>query len=476
MISDPTTTTTTIRAEVLRCRTDPVRFNETILARGRYWWRQREICKSVVAHPITLVPTGNMVGKSHVDAGMLIWFLIGYPGCQVIATAPSQTQLEEVLWKEVEQAYRGSRIPLGGRMLRDPLKIDLGGGWNALAYSTSKVERFAGHHKADLLAVVDEASGVDDPIYEAIRSLNPSRELLTGNPLRPSGTFFDRCEAALNDRNPLANLIQISSLESPHILWERSPWGLADATWLAKSRNDYGEGSAWWVSHVLGRFPDSTSDTVIPWPWLARAADASHVRSGPIRLAIDLATGGGGDRSVLMAGDDNGIVALRHSNTWSFETTATNAALMVQRWGIAHHHVSFDVEGIGADFANRLEAVKIIGARPYRGGAPAPARVDKKFGNRRSYGAWKARQRLDPQRSQLTATGAAIPQTPYAIPPEMVRLMREELQGLRYQADDRGRVCLEAKDLFSQRLKHSPDFADTFGQLHWLMAQTDGDD
>ena len=37
--------------------------------------------------------------------------------------------MEEVLWKYVEQAYRGSRVPLGGRLLRDPLKVDLGGGW-----------------------------------------------------------------------------------------------------------------------------------------------------------------------------------------------------------------------------------------------------------------------------------------------------------------------------------------------------------
>jgi hypothetical protein len=471
-----TVQTKTIKDELGRCRNDPVRFNQTILGRSRYWRRQRDIARSVVTYPITLVPTGNMVGKSFLDAGTLHWFLITHPNSQVIATAPSQTQLEEVLWKEVEHAYQGARIPLGGRLLRDPLKVDLGRGWSALAYSTSKVERFSGHHKPDMLAIVDEASGVDDPIYEALRSLNPSRELLTGNPLRPSGTFYDRCEGARDGRNPFANLIQISSLESPHIDLDRSPWGLADATWLAKSRNDYGEGSAWWLSHVLGLFPDSASDTVIPWSWLAQAATAPHVRSGPVRLAIDLATGGGGDRTVLIAGDDNGIVALRHSNTWTFETTATNAALVCQRWGIEPHHVSWDVEGIGADFSNRLKAVRIVGARPYRGGAPAPGRADHKYANRRSYGAWRARQRLDPQRRRLTASGASVPQPLYAIPREWVQLMREELQGLRYTSDDRGRICLENKEDFSKRLKHSPDFADAFGQLHWLMGATEGDE
>jgi hypothetical protein len=76
----------------------------------------------------------------------------------------------------------------------------------------------------------------------------------------------------------------------------------------------------------------------------------------------------------------------------------------------------------------------------------------------------------------MTAYGESIPQAPYAIPLEFVRVMREELQGLRYSQDDRGRVCLELKEDFTARLKHSPDFADAFGQLHWLMAATEGDE
>ncbi|MBV8313337.1 MAG: hypothetical protein JOZ53_00105, partial [Planctomycetaceae bacterium] len=104
-------------AEIVACRDDPARFNATVLGRGAYWHRQREICRSVVDRPVTLVPSGNGVGKSYVAAGLLHWFLIAYPGSLVVATAPSQVQLEEVLWKEVERAYRGSRIPLGGRLL-----------------------------------------------------------------------------------------------------------------------------------------------------------------------------------------------------------------------------------------------------------------------------------------------------------------------------------------------------------------------
>ena len=189
------------------CRNHPDWFNTIFLGREKedglgncgYWARQLEICESVSCYPVTLVPTGNAVGKSFLAAGLLHWFLFTRPGSLVVATAPTQVQLEEVLWKEVERAYLGARIPLGGRLLRSPLKVDLGGGWQALAYSTTKVERFSGHHATDLFAILDEASGVADEIYEAISSLNPSRELLMGNPLRPSGAFYDRCHA----QNPL---------------------------------------------------------------------------------------------------------------------------------------------------------------------------------------------------------------------------------------------------------------------------------
>jgi hypothetical protein len=415
----------------------------------------------VVHYPSTYVPTGNMVGKTHVDAGLLLWFLVMHPNCLVLATAPSQTQLEEVLWKEVEHAYHGARVPLGGRLLRSPLKVDLGGGWQALAYSTTKVERFSGHHTADLLAIIDEASGVDDPIYEAIASLNPSRELLTGNPLRPMGVFYERCRRASEGLSPRANLIQISSLESPHIHLERSPWGLADAGWLERNRNDYGEGSLWWTTHVLGLFPDSASDQVIPRSWIDLAALAIHVRAGPRRTAIDLAEGHGGDRSVVLTRDDNGILDFRASSRWSFEETAAEAARQAREWGVEGHRVTWDVGGIGADFAARLASAGLTGCRPYRGGAG----LYKKFGNLRAASAWALRQRLDPGRMVARTPGGILQlQAPFALRADFVLLARDELQGLIYTQDPKGRIVLEPKEDFALRLRKSPDLLDALAQ------------
>ncbi len=143
------------------------------------------------------------------------------------------------------------------------------------------------------------------------------------------------------------------------------------------------------------------------------------------------------------------------------EETAAVAVRQVNRFQVEPGHVTWDVAGIGADFDNRLNAAGIHGARPYRGGAGSY----KKFGNLRSAAAWALRQRLDPQR-MVESRGFMVPQVPFAIPKRFTQgtSMMEELRGLRYEQDKHGAICLELKEDYAERLKHSPDFADALTQ------------
>ena len=337
------------------------------------------------------------------------------------------------------------------------MSLDQGNGWQILAFSTDEQERFSGHHARDLLFIADEASGVPDEIFEAARSLKPTRELLIGNPVRPSATFCERCRQP----GPHGKTIHVSSLDGPHVGLERSPWGLADRTWLEQCRNDYGEGSLWWVCHILGLFPDSAADSLIPQSWLDLAVTVTGPpRGGLPRIAVDLAEGNGGNRSVVLTRDDNAVLDLEHSNTWDFEQTAGVVARLARKWRVPGYNITYDIAGPGADFGNRLAAAGLRDFQPYRGGAHA----SKKYGNLRSAAAWHLRQRLDPARTITGADGKTAPQPPFFIRPDYMRLMREELQGLRYEQDRTGRICLENKEDFAARLRHSPDFADALAQ------------
>lgn len=65
--------------------------------------------------------------------------------------------------------------------------------WFAVARTATKPENMQGFHEDNMLFIVDEASGVADPIMEAILgtlSGANNKLLMCGNPTRTSGTFM----------------------------------------------------------------------------------------------------------------------------------------------------------------------------------------------------------------------------------------------------------------------------------------------
>jgi hypothetical protein len=204
---------------------------------------------------------------------------------------------------------------------------------------------------------------------------------------------------------------------------------------------------------VEGEFVDDQLDALLPGAWLDAAMRATHERGGPRRLAIDLAGGNHGDRTVLLVRDDNGVLELAHSKTWTLEVAAARASAMVEKWRIGPGRVTFDQIGLGFDFAARLKAAGIKAPVAYQAGATGGG----KFKNLRAAAGWLARQRLDP--SQCLP---GVP--PFAVPREALEVMRDELAALRWTIDNERKVALEPKAEMAANLGHSPDFADVFIQ------------
>jgi hypothetical protein len=455
-----------IQEELLRCQHNPSRFNETILCRNPYWSRQEEICSSVERYPVTAVPAGNGVGKSRVASGIALHFGVCRPGSRVVIAAPTNAQLSQVLWGELTAAHASAERHgryLGGRF--EGLTLDWGDGWSIEGWGQGSVESKSGRHAGDLLALIDEASGCKPSVLEAIDSLNPSRRVYLGNPLRAEGKFHEVCQ---RDSDPNTNVIRVPSLESPHIDFERSPWGMADRTWLELSRSEYGEDSQWWQSHVLAQFPAELSSTLLPAAWLNAAARVIAVRLGPPRLGIDIALGNDGDDSCLVVRDDGGIIESRASNRWNLEQLTVQAVELAKKYGIRPEHIVFDGSGVGADFDNRLRSAGIAGARGYMGSRSG----GEKYANLRSAAGWLLRRRLDPNRTvkKDEQSGLYVPQRPFAVPQHLLDKYRAELQGLRYELDPHGRISLEDKAVYCKRLKRSPNFLDacsmTFAYPH----------
>ena len=186
------------------CQDRPDLFNELFLDRPAYWSRQMDLCRSVVDYRTTVAYSGNMVGKDYWIAGIILWWLLTRPNSLCIITGPSQMVLGSVTFKEIRRCLEGAVLPFGGKLSSgikaSPAVIEIAPGWQALGFSTTSVERSSGQHAKHLLAVVEEASGVEDFVFDAIDSLGYERLVCIGNPIRAEGKFVDLIRQAARDR------------------------------------------------------------------------------------------------------------------------------------------------------------------------------------------------------------------------------------------------------------------------------------
>lgn len=462
-----------------RCHGDPDLFNASILGCPPFWGRQREIAQSVCDYRITVAYTGNAIGKDYLVGRLIPWWLATRAESQVIVTGPSQTLLGSVTWKEVRAALRDAVVPLPWEISQgikaSPLRLQVRGDWGALGYSTTSVERASGQHNRKLLVIVEEASGVEDAIWDALDSLKYVRLLAIGNPIRADGRFVQLIRQSDADRRDgipphrSVNAIRVSSRESPDADLEESPRGLADRTWIADVERRYGRDSLYVRSHVDALVPEQSSDRLIPDEWIDRAAaqpprplrpfDGSERRR---RIGCDLGEGVGRDATAICVRDDAGVLEWIAGNCLDLAGAAAAIADLARKWRVPHNRISYDKLGVGKDLRHYLVRHGLADAVPYAGSGRARDR--RSFVNLRTEAAWRLRQRLNPDWSADPRFAHATRQEPFRLPPDgQFGLLREELQSLSYECLG-DQVRLISKEDLCVELGRSPDRSDALLQ------------
>lgn len=189
---------------------------EPLLFRDAFWpWvkfheKQVEEIYSVRDNIETYVQAGNMLGKDFVAGFIVWWFFVCHyqldrreSHVRVITTSVKDEHLD-VLWAEITKFGSSSQVPLlnglGGPFtlthheLRHSSEKELGN--NPINYvkgmvsSPDKKEGLQGHHARHSLLIVDEASGVQDWVYEMGQGWM-KKLLCFGNP-NPCANFFYR--------------------------------------------------------------------------------------------------------------------------------------------------------------------------------------------------------------------------------------------------------------------------------------------
>lgn len=240
------------------------------------------------------IRSAHGVGKTAVVSWMSIHHVLCRYPQKTAATAPSRPQAFDAYYAEVKHWIK--ELPDALQALLDVKadRIELKNRPESsfLSVRTSRQdqpEALQGIHSDNVLLIVDEASGVPEGIFEAAAgsmSGEAACTVLIGNPVRTSGLFFD----SHNRLQANWYTVHVSAFDSSRV----------SDDFIAEMGLRYGEDSNAYRVRVLGEFPITDDDSVIPYH-LIEEARVREVRShpdSPIVWGLDVARFGS-DSSAL---------------------------------------------------------------------------------------------------------------------------------------------------------------------------------
>jgi len=390
------------------------------------------------------VRSGRGVGKSTVMAWLVLWFVRFRKDVKVACTAPSASQLRDVLWPEIAKWHVRMCEPFKSELciLSDQVVHIRQPKTRFAVARTSrkdKPEALQGIRATNTMYLVDEASGVDEEVFviaEGSMTLPGARVLLCGNPTRSEGYFFDT-----HKKPEMAGLwkrLHFSSLDSP----------LVDKGFITRMRTKYGEQHPFWKIHVLGEFPDVSADILIPYAYLEKAKTGDARPYGERVAGLDVARFGD-DRSALVIRQGNVITAIQ---VWSGYDTVETAKRALSLSGL-YDTICVDEIGVGGGAVDVLRSTGKVRVVPVN---VSQASTDPQFSRLRDVLWFACRDWVcgdDPVNfgtSQKQSDGMSL-----------VDNLVGELAVVRFgYYQGTGRVKVESKDDMKKRLHYSPDIAD----------------
>lgn len=182
-----------------RFRTNPLALKDHFWPTVTFYDKQVEIIHSVRDDDETDVVAAHQVGKDYVAAFIALWAFLCHREARVVTTSVKADHLR-VLFGEIGRFIDCASRP-GERSVQGVLSHKRGGPlvlnhWDIRKASpTGEVDKIsylrgmvsergegmAGHHAAYTLLIVDEASGVEDVVFERAETW-AKRRLIFGNP------------------------------------------------------------------------------------------------------------------------------------------------------------------------------------------------------------------------------------------------------------------------------------------------------
>jgi phage terminase large subunit len=365
----------------------PVEFVQDIIKVKELEKEQIETLQSVVDNNRTAVKSGHGIGKTALEAWALIWFLMTRPMCRVPCTAPTQHQLYDILWAECRKWIQYAK--LNNILEWTATKISVRGyenTWFAVARSSKQPENMQGFHEDNILFIIEEASGVEQPIMEVVEGAltnKGAKLLMVGNPTKISGTFYD---AFHRDR-----------AEYSTFTYNGENSARVDKGWIKRMAR-YGTDSNIYRVRVKGEFPKGEPDTFITLDIIEPAIDRQLTDNKfVVRIGVDPAREGD-DESVICVAEGLKILPLHAYMNCDGPMLANHVLKIAKDYRTSGYketiNVKVDATGLGTsplDHLNYLQGLERVKAEeekefdinviPLENGSAATNNDYKNFGS-----------------------------------------------------------------------------------------------
>lgn len=462
---------------------DPVGFFRDVLKLTHITDEQVVIACSVRDNPETNVQASHGVGKSFISSCIVLWWVFAVGGL-AITTAPTESQVKQILWSEIRKLYQRHKAEFGGQC--DILQLKLSETARAYGFTARNYDSnsFQGKHAEKMLLIQDEACGITQEIddgFESCLTGSSNRGLRIGNPITPATPFEKACKRS-HIRIPVWNHpnvawayqldtdgihrlkpeIKIDLCDENGMVLPESEWpsdfprdvipGAVSIGWIEKARLK-GENSVFWVSRVEGLFPTDSGASIVPMSWFlaARArydADPVHwdaiAAKQPWRHGLDVGDGV----------DDHSMASWRGPVLYSVDVemtqgdrldTARAAGLGRRQLEKCPGWVAVDQVGVGAGTLAMLLEQELQAFGVNWGHA---ADVPDEFLNEKAEQFWELREAFRTEEVAIAPLG------------QYEEMVMEDLSGIFYEETSSGKVRIEDKAKTRKRLGRSPNAGD----------------
>lgn len=308
-----------------------------------------------------------------------------------------------------------------------------------------------GFHEDNMLFIVDEASGVDESVLEAIRGTLSgvnNKLLFVGNPTKTSGMFYD---SHTSERAKWVTMT-VDSEKSPRTNKES----------IQNLKDKYGEDSNVVRVRVHGLFPLAEDDVFIPISLIEQSINTDiKIKSTPdiIDIGVDVARFGD-DKTIISYRVDGQVKIYNKFHGQDTMSTANKVVLLYNLLRMQYKEfkkqivIKIDDSGIGGGVTDRLRQLKKQNPSMYRNMRIVPVNFGVKISH--NFYADSTTYMMSVLKALLkNEDGKCELQLPNDA--DLVG----QLSSRKYEFTDQAKIKVESKKVMKNRGLQSPDEADS---------------